>query len=776
MKDQLSEPQDLQEGLNIDLKKELSYYFFFWPWFIIALLVSISIAFAYLRYADPIYQATAQIQIKEAESDPASFLTGGGADMFGFDKVNVENDIAVITSYHILSQVVDRLDLQTKVYSKGRINSRLLYRGSLPFTVRFPDGIGKKVWSVEVQDGLVTVSNDSAIFSVSKGEKLDKNFIFFEAQDSLFKEDQSFEIFHTKRNIAISQLKNSLTVTPGSKKGEVINLNIKGANKSQNESVLNTLLEVISEDQVADKREISEVSIAFIDKRLEGLRKSIDTISQNTISYQMQNKIFDPETQTGNALENIIKGQEEVFSLGIQLEIAKDLKKQLEAQRSFDILPANVGIDNQNVNDLVNSYNEVVVQRNTLLMSATDQSPIVLQLSQQLENSKRAIITGVDRYIDGLNVSLINHQQMENQTQGLVASMPNKGNVLRGYARNFKIVEELYVFLLQRKEEASITYISALPNLKILSHGISGVRPIAPKGTLVYLAAVILAITVPFSIFYIMKIMDTKINTRDDLEKGLSGINILGEVPFDDNIKKVNDDRSVTAESTRVLRSSLSFMLKKEGSSIINVTSTTKGEGKSFVSYNLAASYKALGKSVILIGADLRNPQLHNRLGIKRINLGLSTFLSDENYNDIDSIITKGEGAQEMDYLLSGAIPPNPAELLMRPRMKELLEMLKERYQIIIVDSAPLLLVSDTTPLLPLADLVVYVVRAQYSDKNIFPFIQDLSSRPNIPPFGLVLNGLIAGPSSSYKYRYRYSYSYKYNYGYGYGYGSDENA
>jgi capsular exopolysaccharide synthesis family protein len=191
----------------------------------------------------------------------------------------------------------------------------------------------------------------------------------------------------------------------------------------------------------------------------------------------------------------------------------------------------------------------------------------------------------------------------------------------------------------------------------------------------------------------------------------------------------------------------------------------------------LAASYKALGKKVILVGADLRNPQLHTRMGIERENLGLSTYLADENFNDLDALIKKGADTAEMDYLLSGAIPPNPSELLMRPRMKELLERLKERYDIVLIDSAPLLLVSDTTALLPLSDLVVYVSRAQYSDKNIFPFIKELQNRPNIPPFGMVLNGLIAGPSSGYKYRYsyryRYSYSYKYNYGYGYGYGSD---
>jgi len=290
-----------------------------------------------------------------------------------------------------------------------------------------------------------------------------------------------------------------------------------------------------------------------------------------------------------------------------------------------------------------------------------------------------------------------------------------------------------------------------------------------------------LGLLFPFVTLYILKLLDTKINTREDLEDGIKGISILGEVPFDENYTTEYNDRGIIAESTRVIRSNMSFLLKEAKAQVIITTSTIKGEGKSFVSFNIAKSYKSLGKKVLLIGADLRNPQIHTLLGIERGNLGLSTFLNDVNYNDLDKLIVKGKSVNDMDYILSGAIPPNPSELLMRPRMKELLEILKSSYDIIILDTAPLLLVSDTTPLLPLCDLVVYVSRAQYSDKNIFPFIRDMHSRENMPPFGMVLNGLIASASSSgygygyrYSYKYRYSYTYKYNYGYGYGYGRDE--
>jgi capsular exopolysaccharide synthesis family protein len=335
------------------------------------------------------------------------------------------------------------------------------------------------------------------------------------------------------------------------------------------------------------------------------------------------------------------------------------------------------------------------------------------------------------------------------------------------------------VFLLERKEEASISYISALPNIKLLSYGVSSRFPIAPKVEIIYLAALLLGILVPFGILFLLKILDTKINTRDDLENGLKGITILGEMPFAENPKDADDtDRGLIAESTRVLRAGLSFQLKTGITNVICVTSTIKGEGKSFVSYNLAQSYAALGKKVIILGADLRNPQLHKFLNQKRENIGLTTYLSNENFNDVDSLITKSTKSGGLDYLLTGAIPPNPSELLMRPRTKELLDILKQRYDLILIDSAPLLLVSDTTALLPLCDSVVYVTRSQYSEKKTFPFILDMQKRPNVPPFGMVLNGLRAGAStgSNYGYKYRYSYGYSYNYGYGYGYGNDTDS
>jgi capsular exopolysaccharide synthesis family protein len=765
------------EGFNI--KKEIYYYLFFWPWFLLTIIMAILGSYLYLRYTPSIYSSSAQVQITKSDAS-SSFLTTEVTSLFG-TRINVENDISVITSNHILSKVVKKLNLQTSIKEIGKVKSSLIFKKDLPFEIYFKDKNKSQQWNLSITQKSVLISNNQLNFKLNKNDSFENDFFNFKIIDSSLLSNKEFIVTRTSLNNATALLKKRLKAEAVSKNGEVINLSISGTNKNRNVAILNTLIDVITEDRIIDQRRLSESTISFIDTRLNILKNSIDSISKLTISYQLKNGVYDTEIQTSNALSNIVKKNEAAFNLKIQLDVALSLQEQLLSQMNFEILPANIGILDESINELIGSYNTMVIDRNKLLVSASINSPVLVQITNQIKRLREANLEGISRYIENLKVSLSSYQKLNDETLNFVSKFPEKGYNMRTLAREFKFAEDLLVFLSQRKEEASISYVSVLPNLKILSYGISNSYPEAPKRNTIYLGGFFMGFIIPFGILYLLKILDTKINTREDLENGLPGLTILGEVPFDENYSSENDDRGIIAESTRVIRSSMSFLLNQNKPQVIIATSTIKGEGKSFVSYNIAQSYNALGKKVILIGADLRNPQVHTLLGIERGNLGLSTFLNDVNYNDLDKLIVKGKSIDEIDYLLSGAIPPNPSELLMRPRMKELLEILKSSYDLIIIDTAPLLLVSDTTPLLPLCDLVVYVSRAQYSDKNIFPFIKEIHGRENMPPFGMVLNGLIASASSSgygygyrYSYKYRYSYTYKYNYGYGYGYGRDE--
>jgi capsular exopolysaccharide synthesis family protein len=769
--DELSNPAFEESSFN--LKKELGYYLFFWPYLLASVLLVLIGSFIYLRYQTPIYSGQAQIQIKEGKDDPSAFLTQG-VSLFGYDRIKLVNEIGIITSNFMLGRVVDRVGLQTQVYVVGSIRESLQDNSKLPFEVTFHNPEARANFFINIENSKVSVQLDTVVLDLPSNDQLVTDKFDLRWKPDMPKKDKQFKVIHLPKIRAVSQLKGRLTVVPAYKGGEIVDLKIQGPNRDINESILNALIVELEQDQVAEKRAVSEVSMKFIDERLIGLAESIDTISENTIEFQTTNRVYDPPTQTSNALNNLIKGQDESLRLNIQFEIAQSLLENLRTQTDYELLPAQVGIASEEINEMVLQYNTAATERKNLLLSATEINPLVVELTRQMDNGRVVITDGLEKYIESIKVSLRTYDKLIAQTETAVASIPEKQSELRGLSRNFQIVEELYYFLLQRREEASITYMSALPNLKVLSYAVSSNTPVSPKPRVTYLGAFIFGLVIPIAILYLLKTLDHKINTREDLETGLKGISIVGEVPLEKDSTSFDDARGIIAEATRVIRSNLAFMLPQEESVLISVTSSIKGEGKSFVSYNLANSYRALGKKVILVGADLRNPQLHNRLSIARSDEGLSTYLSTGGNFDFEKLITRREG-DDLDYLLSGAIPPNPSELLMRPTMGELIKELKSHYEVIIIDSAPLMLVSDTTPILPLSDIIVYVCRSQYTDKNVFQFIRDLTKRKNIPPIGMVLNGIMAGPSarSRFSYSYRYSYNYQYNYGYGYGYGKD---
>ena len=589
-----SSPNQINDSItgdsnSINLKKEISYYLFFWPWFLLSFIVLTASAFLYLRYETPIYETTAQLQIKDSKNKASSFLTGG-ADLFGFDKSNIQNEISVISSNTMLSRVSDRLDLQTVVYKLGRINSSLVSKGKYPFEISFKNPDLNQSLQIESINNEVIINKGNLSYVITKSQdSLDTNDFFIRIKDKdIFNSDVSFEIFRLYQKNIVSGLKNNLVVSAPNQRGDIVNLKLKGPNRDLNEEIVNKLINVVSEDQVFDKQEVSLVSINFIDQRLKSLSNEIDSLSAQTIKFKTQNQIFNSELQTQNAISNISQSQNKELELKIQLAIAKSLKAGLTDQSELKLLPFNIGINNTSVSELVSKYNEIFIERKSLLNSASPNNPVIIDLNNKLINTKIAINDAVNRYIKNILISIDSNDQRLNKTNILISDFPNKENTLNTYSRNFNILEELYVFLLQRKEEASISYKSALPNLKLLSVASSKDIPISPLYSAVYSSAVLVSILLPLLILFLLKVLDTKLNTRSDLEKLLPNLPILGEVPFDNEIEKNKlDKRGVIAESSRVIRSNISFLLNdKQKTSIMLVTSTTKGEGKSFVSWS----------------------------------------------------------------------------------------------------------------------------------------------------------------------------------------------
>ena len=341
------------------IKNEFSYYLFFWPWFLVTIVLALVASYIYLRYTPNIYNSSAQVQITKSDAS-SSFLTTEATSLFG-TRVNLENDISVITSNHILSQVVEQLNLQTTIISEGILKSSVVFDEKLPFKIDFKNPNKNQQWNLSITNGKATISNDLSSFQINKNDSLvNDDFSLIVSDLSLINERQ-FIVRNISSNNATALLKKRINATTSSDRGEIINLSISGTNKKRNDAILNTLIQVTIEDRIDDQRQLSRASMNFIDQRLESLKNTIDSISKRTIEYQLKNNIYDAQVQKTNVLSNIVKENEASFNLKIQFEIASSLLKQLKSQTKFEILPANIGIVDLGINELLVSYNTLLI-------------------------------------------------------------------------------------------------------------------------------------------------------------------------------------------------------------------------------------------------------------------------------------------------------------------------------------------------------------------------------------------------------------------------------
>ena len=763
------------ENDSIDIVQEIRYYLFFWPWFLASVIFILLSAFVYLRYADNIYKTDATVQVKDAKSDPSTFLTESAGAMFNGNSLKIANYITQITSKPNLINVVKELDLQTKVFVVGLVKNSLQYGDDIPFKIEFKtDASYQNDIRIQIENNKPSLEFDDKRYELILGETFElKDFRL--TLNKIPVSDYMATISRTTKNAAISELASSIVVSESGKKSDNINITLLSPNKKRNEAIINTLIETAHADQVREKRQIYALSIDFINKRLLSIVSEIDSLSLETTGFKSDNLIFSPEFQTSNALTSLTDLKQQKFNLTTQLELAKSLQENLQSQSDFSLLPSDIGINSGNVNGLVVAYNTLVLERNGLLTGATEKNPIVLQISSQLTDLKQNIFSSIANYINNLGTSLAEFKEFKNTTSAEVAKIPKLEAILLSFERKFQIAENLYLFLLQKREEASISYESTLPYTRVINYAHSNANPVAPKSKFILLGAILLGLIIPFGFLFILKMLDSKLHSRKDLEQNFKNIDILGEIPFVDDINIGMSPRGSLAESARIIRSNINYKIPEENKcKIILVSSSIKGEGKTLTAFNIANSYIASGKKVLLIGGDLRNPQIHNILSVDRKSndKGLSSLLVNSKLNATDHITKSNIPNGTLDILYSGPIPPNPAELLGSQNFYNLLQQLKKNYDYIFIDSAPLLLVSDTIPIIRHADLIIYTTRADHTDKKIGTFVEKLVDDKKIKNIGLILNGIKTGAGSyyGYGYSYRYSYAYQYNYGYDYGY------
>jgi capsular exopolysaccharide synthesis family protein len=413
------------------------------------------------------------------------------------------------------------------------------------------------------------------------------------------------------------------------------------------------------------------------------------------------------------------------------------------------------------------------------MVSAGKNNPTLKGINEKLPQLQENIFSSIKLYQDEIQASIRNLKNIQSQNNNLFSTVPEKEKILRSIERQQNIKESLYLLLLQKREEAGINMAITQPSVKVLEYASNGYK-VAPNNNSIYLIALIIGLGIPLILLFLKFYFDTKIHNKIDVKNIVKDIPIIGEIPFIKDDKYIqSNDRSILAEAYRNVRTNINYLLpasnRKEGFVIFS-TSSIKGEGKTFNAINLALIMTQMKKKILIIGADLRNPQLHKYIGLLKEKRGLTNYLFDQEV-EIESIINKNTlDNQYLDTIISGNIPPNPAELISNGRFEKLLNIVKAEYDYIIVDSAPTLLVTDTLLITNLADLVIYVTRADMTDKHVVEYSRDLYLQGKINKIAYIVNsvGLIYVYGYKYKYNYSYGYGYNYNYGYGYGYGSED--
>jgi capsular exopolysaccharide synthesis family protein len=757
------------KAIKINFKEEIFKYLRFWYIIVISIFFSLIAAYFYARYNDDSFQTTAKVQILDNSNSDFKLPTDG-ISIFGDDKVNLENEVEIMKSSRILGLVIDNLNLTTEIYSVGTIKTNELWIDA-PFAI---------FWAQE-KDTLDKKSLDFDITITKNGYQVNNNSKEYKSGETNFSTEIPFKLIFkadypikriygksyyialkTKKDIT-KNISKSIKIDYVGNKSEILKITYDGLNPDKTNATVNALVNIFNNDGMQDRQLVFKKTIEFVDNRFEYLFNELDSIENSKVDFKKQNQISFLETDAALSMQVKQQSQTSFDNANTQIALSKIMAISIEKSNSLELLPPNIGIDNKEINNLVDVYNTLILKRNKFFSNGGgDSNPTVQAITkeaQQVKNNIKASIIGYQKTLEYSKNELSKVSLSEKSKYG---KMPNSEKSLRDIDRQQTIKENLYVLLLQKREEASINLAILNPTVKVVDYAAE--EPTGFGNKAICLIAIFLGLILPLIGFYIYFLFDTKIQTKEEIETILPNIPVIAEIPYIKGEHKLVEflDRSILSESFRILRTNINYLVPLNNSgSVIYVTSTVKGEGKTFVSVNLAITLSTLGKKVVLIGADLRNPQLHKTLNLQRSNeKGVANYLVDDGLKISDIKAKNLSHETKFDIIFSGVIPPNPAELMSNGRFEMLLKELKLEYDYIIVDTAPTLLVTDTTLITDLADATLYVTRANYTEKKLLKFISNLKDLNAIKNMGIILNNV--GENKGY--------GYSSNYGYGYGY------
>lgn len=763
---------DSNHESNINLHKMISVFLHNWWLYVLFITFFIIGSYLYIRYATPYYMIHAKILVQDKKKGgnvmgAADFMQD--LDLFQGQN-SVDNEVELLKSRTLMEKTLDELQLNLKYFIEGKVKTSEVNSLILPFYVEahnlIEDSISDQKITIEMLDNKsFQLKHLSSVKIYKFYDTLYFNFgklIFKPATSYVKAESYPVIIRIIRKDVAVALLQQFLSVAPTNKTVSTIDLSISDPIPQRGENILNRLLFIYNRMNKDDKNRIADSTILFIDDRLKIVIKELESVEGQIQGFRQSNDLTDFSSQGKLLIENSSQYVKDLTQQEVQLEILNSLEDYLiKSDSSTRLVPVTLTIEEPTLLGLVQSYNTAQIEKDKLMQTTGANNPVMQQLNMEIPNLKRDILTNLSSIKRGM---LINKNQISRKAQMLDKQMrqvPGKERTLLEYSRQQSIKEQLYLFLLQKREETAVSKSANVDNTRIVDSAKSESRPFKPQKTLIYFGAALLALLLPTLILYLKELLNRRILNKSDITNKTS-VSIIGEIGHNilkEDIVVKEGSRTSIAEQFRAIRTNLQFLMPGENEKCILITSSMSGEGKSFIALNLASALALSGKRVVLMELDLRKPKISKMLGISN-NIGFSNYAI--NKSKIEQIIIPSGFSENLWIIPSGPLPPNPSELIMMPSIDELFTTLKQRFDYIIIDTAPLGLVTDAQLLANYAVTSLYIVRQGYTFKEQLLLIDEARKDKKLPRLNIIVNDVKSSKG--------------YGYGYGYGYGDVSNG
>ena len=787
-------PQQEEDSSSFDIRTIFTILVLNWQWFLLSMFIFLCGSFLYLRYATPTYQMSVKMLIKEEQNNRRGSNMLANMQDLGFmtNSTGIDNEIEILKSRILALEAVKDLKLYTEYYVKGRVKEQLIYK-TQPINVDLdPESLGNMTSTIRIKierkNGKYNLTSrdktrpfEASFSTLPATVKTSVGSLTFTVNTTSPAEMEEGDmlgiVIYPPLNVA-SRYVGALNIAPTSKLTSIANLTLTDQNAERAYDYLKQLALCYNRQANADKNEIAYKTEEFINSRLEKINAELGVTEGELESYKRRNNLTQLRIDATQVLTQSSQFTNQLAQANTQMQLLDYLREYVASpSNKYQLIPSNVGLTDPISASLINSYNQAVQDRNRLLEAASENSPQVLTLTNTLDRLQLSIKDALMQARKAADIQRQGIQEQYNIYQTKVANTPEQERILTQIGRQQEVKSGLYLMLLQKREENSISLAATADKGKLIDDPLFGGQ-VSPKRMIIMFAAAVMGFAIPLLLIWVLQLLRYKIEGHEDVAK-LTLLPIIADVAVASESAKTSagivvheNKNNQTDEIFRAMRTNIQFMMQGD-QKVILFTSSTSGEGKTFNAANLAVSFALLGKKVILLGLDIRKPALGRLFNITDRSTGITSLLVRNTITkaDLNGQIRPSGVNANLDLLLAGPTPPNPTELLARENLKTIIDMLREEYDYIILDTAPVGLVTDTLQVAKYTDVTAFVCRADYTPKTSFALINMLASEKKLPNMCIVINGI---DMSKKKYGYYYGYG-KYGkygrYGYGYGYG-----